>query len=294
MEEFNQLPSEKRPPWKIIALIIAGVVGIVLIVIIVMMILKNRQAVQVEVQTIERIETQLDESLAACAQEPDPEECRQKKIDAVARSTGEVSLCEKLSDEDRDECVWKIARDQQSPELCAEIVDEENRATCSDTLYSRIAIDSKDSELCEKISSEELKNNCIGTIAGPLTVENCSERGESELLCADIAMTAKAIASNDSSLCAQINDEGERSRCNELAVSVEVDADGDGLNEEQESNYGSSDQNVDTDSDGLTDVQEIKKYKTDPANPDTDGDSYPDGSEVENGYNPNGAGKLES
>ncbi|MFA6525351.1 MAG: hypothetical protein WCT33_03745 [Patescibacteria group bacterium] len=47
----------------------------------------------------------------------------------------------------------------------------------------------------------------------------------------------------------------------------------------------------DTDQDGLFDADEAD-YGTDINNPDSDGDSYSDGSEVENGYNPNGAGKL--
>lgn len=47
----------------------------------------------------------------------------------------------------------------------------------------------------------------------------------------------------------------------------------------------------DLDQDGLT-YQEEQTYKTDPNNPDTDGDSYLDGEEVVNGYNPNGPGKL--
>ena len=42
---------------------------------------------------------------------------------------------------------------------------------------------------------------------------------------------------------------------------------------------------LDTDSDGLSDELEIA-LGTDVYNPDTDGDTYPDGLEVENGYNP--------
>ncbi len=33
-------------------------------------------------------------------------------------------------------------------------------------------------------------------------------------------------------------------------------------------------------------------YKSNPLDPDTDNDSYLDGEEVNNGYNPNGTGKL--
>lgn len=49
----------------------------------------------------------------------------------------------------------------------------------------------------------------------------------------------------------------------------------------------------DTDNDGLTDMEEII-YGTNKDNPDTDGDGHLDGAEVENGYNPAGAGKLDS
>ncbi len=293
MEGFEQQSEGKQPPLKIIAMIIAGVVVVGIIVVVIMMVLKARQSIRVETQSLDRVESQLEQSLEGCAQEADPDACRQKKIVAAAQATGAASLCEKLEDEDRDECIWKIARERKNPETCADIADEENRAICADTLYARIAIDAEDLEMCEKISDEELKENCIGTIKGPITIENCSERGESESMCADLALRIQAVASADSSICEQIVDEDERGICNELVASVEVDADGDGLDAEQESNYGSSDQNIDTDSDGLTDVQEIKTYKTDPANPDTDGDSYSDGSEVENGYNPLGEGKLQ-
>jgi len=48
---------------------------------------------------------------------------------------------------------------------------------------------------------------------------------------------------------------------------------------------------VDSDFDGLDDQSEAK-YGTDPKNPDSDGDGYLDGQEVEGGYNPLGVGKL--
>lgn len=43
---------------------------------------------------------------------------------------------------------------------------------------------------------------------------------------------------------------------------------------------------ADQDGDGLTDLEEQAVYGSDPANPDTDGDSYPDSLEVANRYNP--------
>jgi hypothetical protein len=49
---------------------------------------------------------------------------------------------------------------------------------------------------------------------------------------------------------------------------------------------------VDTDNDGLPDFTETELWLTDPNNPDTDGDGYLDGEEVNNGYNPLGDGPL--
>ncbi|HBW73754.1 MAG: hypothetical protein UX10_C0008G0012 [Candidatus Magasanikbacteria bacterium GW2011_GWA2_45_39] len=71
-----------------------------------------------------------------------------------------------------------------------------------------------------------------------------------------------------------------------------VDADGDGLTDQQEIQYGTDPQKADTDGDDLTDYEEIFIWHTNPLNPDTDGDGYSDGQEVKNGFNPNGSGKL--
>lgn len=48
---------------------------------------------------------------------------------------------------------------------------------------------------------------------------------------------------------------------------------------------------IDSDNDGLTDEKELL-YGTNPNNPDTDGDSFKDGAEIENIYSPNGTGRL--
>lgn len=50
---------------------------------------------------------------------------------------------------------------------------------------------------------------------------------------------------------------------------------------------------IDSDNDGLPDDLETI-YGTDPQNPDTDGDSYNDAQEIENGYNPLGTGRLDT
>ncbi len=79
-----------------------------------------------------------------------------------------------------------------------------------------------------------------------------------------------------------------------LAFAAEtIDTDGDGYSNEQEMASGYSPFNVaqvkieksDVDKDGLSDYYELK-FKTDPLNPDTDGDGYKDGLEIDQAHNP--------
>jgi len=72
----------------------------------------------------------------------------------------------------------------------------------------------------------------------------------------------------------------------------EHDRDRDGILDEQEAQYGTSDSQSDTDWDGIPDKIEIEKWGTDPTNSDTDGDGFSDGFEIIKGFNPNGEGKL--
>jgi outer membrane protein OmpA-like peptidoglycan-associated protein len=61
-----------------------------------------------------------------------------------------------------------------------------------------------------------------------------------------------------------------------------VDKDNDGLGKCEEEKLGTDPNNPDTDGDGLTDGEEVMKYKTDPLKADTDGDGLGDGEEVMN------------
>ena len=71
-----------------------------------------------------------------------------------------------------------------------------------------------------------------------------------------------------------------------------ADKDRDGLSAEKEKEFGTSDYDSDTDWDGISDKDEIEKWKTDPIKADTDGDGFNDGFEIAGGFNPKGPGKL--
>ncbi len=72
----------------------------------------------------------------------------------------------------------------------------------------------------------------------------------------------------------------------------ELDTDKDGIRDIDERRYGTSSTAVDTDADGLGDYAEVNQYHTSPILLDTDGDGYNDKSELDNGYDPNGPGRL--
>mmetsp|Transcript_5216 Transcript_5216/g.10182 ORF Transcript_5216/g.10182 Transcript_5216/m.10182 type:complete len:897 (-) Transcript_5216:384-3074(-) len=67
-----------------------------------------------------------------------------------------------------------------------------------------------------------------------------------------------------------------------------VDADGDGLYDDEETGeYGTDPNNPDSDGDGLTDGDEVNSFGTDPNNPDSDGDGLSDYEEIsEHGSDP--------
>ncbi|MCK5062026.1 hypothetical protein KAR28_05790 [Candidatus Parcubacteria bacterium] len=79
---------------------------------------------------------------------------------------------------------------------------------------------------------------------------------------------------------------------NAISEPLLSDTDGDGISDQEEISLGTNINSVDTDNDGLFDREEVYVYKTDPINEDTDGDGFFDGAEVQDGYNPNGPGKL--
>ncbi|PIR78104.1 MAG: hypothetical protein COU28_03365 [Candidatus Magasanikbacteria bacterium CG10_big_fil_rev_8_21_14_0_10_36_16] len=65
-----------------------------------------------------------------------------------------------------------------------------------------------------------------------------------------------------------------------------TDKDGDGLTDDEEDKLGTNRWESDSDFDGISDKLEIEKYKTDPMNPDTDGDGFRDGVEIMGDYDP--------
>lgn len=89
---------------------------------------------------------------------------------------------------------------------------------------------------------------------------------------------------------ADVNTDGTNNE--PMAVGLPNDADSDGILDADEKALGLNPAEYDTDGDGLSDKDEIELYKTDPKKADTDGDTFWDGNELLNGYNPLGPGRI--
>ena len=73
---------------------------------------------------------------------------------------------------------------------------------------------------------------------------------------------------------------------NTMPTATPIDTDRDGLNDEEETQAGTKVDEPDSDNDDLSDLAEVKTYKTNPLKADSDDDGYNDGLEVKNGNNP--------
>ena len=98
-----------------------------------------------------------------------------------------------------------------------------------------------------------------------------------------------SISNLDSTTSAEIINQ---QKTEEILFGEPVDTDSDGLDDIREKQLGSDPNKKDTDGDGLSDGDEVLIWKTNVLQIDTDKDTYLDGEEVANGYNPLGPGKL--
>jgi hypothetical protein len=187
--------------------------------------------------------------------------------------------------------VVKVARANFDADGCKLISDKEKQTNCADTIYRALASEEMDISWCEKISTEALRNRCVQAMTEAIaTTKGCAGTGVAQTICDSLKALEAAAASEDPAQCLALADPGDQVNCLEAVGSG--DRDHDDLSASLEERLGSSDTDTDSDDDGLSDFDEYNKYGTDPANPDTDGDGYLDGAEVQNGYNPLGSGRL--
>lgn len=286
MDPFTFFSRLSSLPWKTIALVSgASVVGVGCIIASVILV-KSWQSSD----TTQVLLDSITASLESCDDAVNPDYCRQQIAQAQANATGEAVVCDVLTGDARDNCLWSVARERLNPEFCEGIAEVASSDICWDEMNQRLAAKNQDTVYCEQMRDEQKAIACERAITEKsVTTENCEEYYTQEI-CGDRLTMETAVAAHNPDVCAVITDTLRLEGCLE-AVGI-GDRDMDGVDEEIERAHHTSDMDKDTDDDGLGDFEEIFDYKTDPLNTDSDGDGYTDGQEVSGGYNPLGTGKL--
>jgi len=151
------------------------------------------------------------------------------------------------------------------------------------------------SNTVDKTTETETVNKTAGTFVEPASKKKADDLGETTS-----SNTPEEITSENQSAVSAVDgqvansEEGLPATPEAMANggSLSADSDNDGLLDSLEKTIGTNINVIDTDNDGLSDYEEVEVYHTNPLNADSDGDTYADGEEVKNGYDPNGPGKL--
>ena len=254
--DFNDSPTSADIPWKPIGI---GAGALVLIVVIVIV--------------ISRMFGGTDEVLLLPEGNVDVEELTDRQITNIAEQKLSSETCELLSGEsEKDNCYWNLATESGNPAFCQGM--ENNGDKCSDGVNLSLAVANNDWKYCANILSLSKRSQCA-KLFSPVDSSSC-EVGSQK--CHDLEQSKNAVAAGDPELCEGIRDGSVYEDC---------------LYDAEEASGTSSepDPDADDDGDGLTTEQE-QLYGSDPNNPDSDGDGYSDGDEVQAGYSPVGGGTL--
>lgn len=287
MKSFEQ-PQEKRFSWSYTGIIFAGVLIVFLIVFILVKIKTNNESAQEEIQ-MQRIQEELQKTLSLCDQTDNPQGCRKQEVEETASRVGVSAICESLQEEAFVNCVVRVAVEQKKSSACEVLLQEEDRISCQDTVFWARALQTYEIKACESLSSAQEK--CKELVSQYIArTQGCGEQtGVDPSVCQKQAAYNTAVMSRNSSACLQLETLEQQESCLDTQNTISPeDQDLDRPDIQQETATGTSDSSSDTDKDGLSDFEESFVYQTDPLNPDTDGDGYTDGQEVESGYSPLG------
>lgn len=232
-----------------------------------------------------------------------PAELRIDETISAILGGADPTTCREAGDREAvDRCFSVIAAAQHSEDWCEKISDQKRKTRCHElSVVTRVQAGGEPDD-CLSISDYEIRDACV-LQAINLGVDASYCTGFSvdlQVFCLDHVRMTRSLT-GDIEACAGIVDEDLRDECYasdasltspDAEVSEISDADGDGLTDAEESQFGSRIDRTDTDGDGLTDFVEVRTYDTNPTKADSDGDGFSDGMEVGNGYNPLGAGRL--
>ena len=276
---------------RIIIYIIAIAVTLSLVVLVAVRLVSRPDAREHREQ-VEQSASSIEQARASCQNEQNPDGCFTATVNREARRLADAGLCKALEGKARVSCVSLVALDQEDSDACGELTGEDQRA-CADGANFKLATGSMDLVRCDRLNDEELKNTCRANIERQaVALGRCAEFDVSARLCEDTEAYRRAVEDGNLAACDQFDEDAREACAYDVEDQLRTDEDGDGLTLSEERTLGTDAKAIDTDQDGLSDSEEANTYRTNPLVRDTDGDGFGDGEEVENGYNPNGEGRL--
>lgn len=266
--DYGDYPSQstRHIPWKLISMIAGGVVVGVVIIVVVIMFTQKSGVGNVSLKSVLGNKTKTsDVSISAskinCDFAGDKEMCGELVLKESATAAKDVSLCQKLSPSQKEDCTWAVANAKQDEGLCDQLVNEKSKVDCASNILFTKATSTSNAKLCDKIKDTTTKEGCEITILGPVTSANCSARGKDSAYCEMLTLSERAAKAKDADLCDSLK--GDLIKACKALVPVD-----------------------DPDSDGLSSDSERNLYRTDPRKADTDGDGYSDSAEIASGHDP--------
>lgn len=211
---------------------------------------------------------------------PQISEKQLEKFEQISRDEEGAFNC--LGREDEKDCIAAIASVKNDKDICYihghsgenehEHGDDEEASLrkCVNNILRNGA--PKEVDKCKPLNGDDFFN-CLKNLFDIYDKkDDCANLldNEARIICEELFAYEYAYLNYDRNLCAQIKYEKLNQYC--LATII--------------------DKTRDTDGDGLTDLDEINRYKTHYLFSDTDGDGHSDGEEVKNGFNPKGEGKA--
>ncbi len=164
MDDFSSQVSQKRLPLKQILIVIGAIVIAGTLIWLTVYWLGRDDRAQERLNEAQTITNAVESARDACSTALNSEKCEAQRISSSARSGGVAQLCETLDGSKRDACLFGVARETKDVELCQKIVDALVLQTCSDNISQKLALEADDAALCRDIIDEEKRSRCEQTL----------------------------------------------------------------------------------------------------------------------------------
>jgi len=162
---LNDYPYEqKQISWKPVAIIAGGVLIAVFLVIGAFRLINGKNETVLQTKQVENQRAAIEQT---CESAINKEECVQQQTQKLASQTGNVLFCDGLTDKSYDACVWELGVDKKETAICENIINEEWKRLCSDSVNYSLAVDARkeanlkqDSRVCDKLADVEKAEYC--------------------------------------------------------------------------------------------------------------------------------------